>query len=377
MKTQMKFFRFPLLLMGAILFFTTGCEKDEAGLPNISGVTVSESESGNLLVSWDAMENAESYSVYVAESESGPFELEASIGEYGLYTEHEYTDGTPGETYYFRVLWYDGDQKSLEEDADIVSGVFPVSLLSDISLETTTDLPEDNLFTGNSLEWNVNPDDDDYDAIDGFKIGFKREGRADFAGAGISIGSDGENWEVFTEDDDDLSRSGDTYTFNVNLAVTYDDDDGQYWQSDDRTITYKVIAVDENGDEIKTISGYKDLELFHNTQKVEAERDGDDVIVKFTGSTLATHFELEVDMHEGEWTFNSTGTNKIVLSTSDVEKIDDWGTNEPAKTPYMYQIRLNDIPSQGGLYDRHTFTVTPGKSSSDSFNGGSNSDDCN
>ena len=222
--------------MGAILFFTTGCEDDDIALPNISGLTVSESESGNLLICWDAMENAESYSVYVAESESGPFELEKLLSDYEIRNYYEYTDGTPGETYYIRVIWYDGDQKSSKEEAEIVSGVYPVSLLSDISLETTTDLPNNYAFTDNSLEWSVNPQDEDYAEIDGFKIGFKREGRADFSGIGMSVGSDGEGWEVFTEDDDDLSRSGDTYSFDVNLEATYDDDDGQYWQSDDRTI---------------------------------------------------------------------------------------------------------------------------------------------
>jgi len=122
------------------------------------------------------------------------------------------------------------------------------------------------------------------------------------------------------------------------------------------------------------IAGSKELELFDLIRKVEAERDGDDVIIKFTGSTLATHFELEVDLHEGEWIWNDTGTNKIVLSTSDVNKIDEWGLNEPAKTPYMYQITINDVPdAEGGLYARHTYTVTPGKSSSDSFYDGSNS----
>lgn len=376
MRTKKKFFLFPLLLMGAVLFFITGCEKDEPVLPSISGLTVSEAESGGLQISWDAIENAEAYSVYVAESESGPFELEERIGDFGLYTSYEYVDGTPGETYYFRVLWYDGDQKSPEEEAAIVSAVYPASLLSDITLETTTDLP-DNSFTDNSLEWSVRQDHEDYGEIDGFKIGFRREGRADFSGMGMSIGSDGENWEVFTEDHDDMSRSGDTYTFDVNLYATYDDDDGQYWQSDDRNITYKVIAVDENGDEIKTISGYKKLELFDVIRKVEADRDGDDVIIKFTGSTLATHFELEVDLHEGEWIFDDTGNNKIVLSTSDVDEADwDWSSTEPPKTPYVYQIKLTDVPG-AGAWNQNTFTVTPGKSYSDSFDGGSNSDDHN
>ncbi|MDZ7778299.1 MAG: hypothetical protein U5L09_23105 [Bacteroidales bacterium] len=381
MQTKKKIFLFPLLLMGAILFFTTGCEEDDTVLPNISGVTVSESESGGLEISWDAIENAESYSVYVAESESGPFELEELLSDYEIRNYYEYTDGTPGETYYFRVTWYDGDQKSSEEEAEIVSAVYPVSLLSDLTLETTTDLPDNNLFTDNSLEWSVNTDDEDYDAIDGFKIGFKREGRAEFSDIGTSFGDGIANWYTFTESDDDrLSRSGDTYTFDVNLYATYDDDDGQSWQSDDRTIDYKVIAVDENGDELKTISGSKKLELFDIIRKVEAERDGDDVIVRFTGSTLATHFELEVDMHEGDWIWDDTGTNKLVLSKSDsyIEEIDegDWDDEPDYKTPYMYQVTINDVPSQGNVFDQHTFTVTPGKSNSDSFNAGSNSDDC-
>jgi hypothetical protein len=81
-------------------------------------------------------------------------------------------------------------------------------------------------------------------------------------------------------------------------------------------------------------------------------------------------------LHEGEWIWNDTGTNKIVLSTSDVDKIDVWGFNEPAKTPYMYEIIINDVPTpEGGLQARHTYTVTPGKSFSDSFDDGSNSDE--
>ncbi|GAB6090639.1 hypothetical protein [Spirochaeta dissipatitropha] len=263
-----------------------------------------------------------------------------------------------------------------EVDSKAITVTVLAPLMSDLIFETTTNLPS-NGFAGNSLKWTLNSDHDDADKVSGFKIGFKREGRAAFAGFGLSHGEPA-TWEIIRESNSLLSRSGNEYSLNVNLAETYADDDNVYWQTDNRSISYKVIAVDAEGDEIMTIYGQKKLQLFDRIRVVEARRDGTSMILRFTGSSLATHFELEVNLHANTgytYVFNATGNNKLVRARSDFDSIreSDWQNKPSSKTSYMYQIILNNVPVSDNWNDRSTFRVTPGKSASDLYSTGSNS----
>ncbi len=361
MNTKMKFFLLPFILVGIVMSLMTSCIEEEE-LDNLTGVMVTESVNGGLLVSWDPIIEALSYSVYVAESAEGPFDFVKKIDDDESY--YEYLEGTPGETYYFRVRWFNGSQFSSDEDAEIVSAAYPISLLSELSLEVSTDLPSDYRFSG-KLEWTVNPNSVDYSKITAYKIAVKYEGMDEYLGWNYKYSNDFDSWPIFWEDFN-LDRTGNVFSKSVGLFTAYNDADGQEWQADTRTIMYKIVAVDENYSEISSIIGSQKLQLFDEVREVDIEADGDDLDITFIGSSLATHYQIELIAKEGTFTFTSSGSNKLVLSKSELNKIDWVGPNGP-KSTNVYQFRLNNVSKS----QIQSITVTPGKSSNDAFDEGS------
>ena len=383
----MRFFKCSVLLLGISLVVTScgllGIDNSPAGIQNVSAVA---NEYDGITITWDALEGVSTYHPQVSESDADPnlFSAWSTIGSTSS-TSITYSDGTPGETYYFIVKYKQEGEATYtqvsSENFIVAQAVFPEFapvLLSDISLTTTTDLPNSsNAFTGNTLQWSVGTDHEDYDKIDGFKIGFRREGREVFSGAGLSFGDDGENWYIFSENDDELSSNGDAYTFNVDLAATYNDDNNEVWQSDNRMIYYKVIPVDSDGQALDEIAGGKKLELFDEIRNVKLNRVGDTVEIRFTGSSLVTYYELKVDLHDADWEFASSGTNTVVLSKSDLEQIQavDWQNKPLAQTPYMYKTTVIGVPpSDWDFNTRNYIYVTPGKNVTGPFEDGGNSD---
>ncbi|KGE71182.1 hypothetical protein DC28_11990 [Spirochaeta lutea] len=249
----------------------------------ITGVKAVANSVDFITVSWDAMEDADEYTVFVSESasESGRESIGSTSG-----TTMVYSEGTPGTTYYFHVEYkltgesYYADVPSFE----FASAVFPEPSpgIDSVSISLPDGLPTSTAWNGVEVTWDLKGD---ATAVSKFQVSLKYEGQSEFVkfNAGGTFG-DGPIDETYTY----LAKNDDgSFTLTYNLGLTYVDDNGVTYNKDGRTTSIKVEALDAAGTVLNSVTETKTMELFDRIRALGHSRSGDTLTLAFTAPSLA------------------------------------------------------------------------------------------
>jgi len=79
--------------------------KENTIVPKVCGLKRSNMTTNSITLSWKEEPLVDRYSLYIAESEEGPFTFAKTITK-NTETSYDFTDLTPGKTYYFKVWGY-------------------------------------------------------------------------------------------------------------------------------------------------------------------------------------------------------------------------------------------------------------------------------
>ncbi|MFP4443533.1 MAG: fibronectin type III domain-containing protein [Spirochaetia bacterium] len=296
MKKQIFFYCAAAITLIALAF--TGCSSEPDFDPSVQNVTATASEYGEITIAWDAVEGAFMYSVYVtdvAEPASGDWEKvdPNSVSSYARTA--SYTEGTPGTTYYFKVEYnkeMNGPQANQEEFV-IANAEFPEAQpgIGEVtSVELTEELPSGgSRYYDNLITWTLQGDTT---MIASYNAYFKYEGVAEWAS--FETGLTASSTKVTENEDGSLS-------LDLSVGVTYDTDEDETWYKDGRQYSYKIEAVDAQGEVLnaKAITGT--FAFYDETRDVTAVFDEEtrslDII--FAGSSLANYYKIEVEGDAG------------------------------------------------------------------------------
>lgn len=338
----MKFKSIGLLILSSLLIFSCGLLEDMGvgKLDNLSGVSISESTTDGLQISWNAIDGAESYSIYMQEGGSGEFEFDGFADDIlgTPFTFYNFEDGVPGTSYSFKVTWNDGSTKSELGEATVVTAVYP---------EPSTGIKSiDSIYIGDGLPGT-------YSTIGDCQMEFTVQGEVDE----ISYYMIYKKYSGRTSDYDEgsmilyyhLEESGDnSYTYDFSLPINATDDDGNAFCVDGVSITYKLEALDVDGNVLGEATKSFTPSLNLGVQELNYTTDNGDLILEWNGSSEVT--EYRIYLPDG-YTFDTTGMQYVTYSKSELT------TSYPETSFYKEYDSYCQFTLNGGSSITGTFKV--------------------
>lgn len=336
----MNFKSVVLLILCSLIMFSCGLLEDMGvgKLDNLSGVSVTESSTDGLQVSWNAIDGAESYSVYVQEGGSGEFDFDG-FSEDALGTPfafYNFEDGVPGTSYSFKVTWYDGSTKSELGEATVVTAVYP---------EPSTGIKAiDSISIGDGLPGT-------YSSIGDCQMEFTVQGEVDEISyymlykkfSGKNSDYDEGNMILYYH----LEESGnDSYTYDFSLPIYATDDDSNGFCVDGVSVTYKLEALDTDGIVLGSATKTITPSLNIGVQELYYDTDNGDIILEWNASSEVS--EYRIYLPDG-YTFDTTGLQYVTYSKSELT------TSSPVNSFYKEydsycQFTLNGGGSISGIF---------------------------
>lgn len=337
--------------LALIAFGFTSCSSEPELDPSVQNVTAAASEYGEIVVTWDAVEGAFMYYVYVteaAEPEQGDWDRVDSNSVSSYERTASYTEGSAGTTYYFKVE-YDKEMDgpfANQEEINMANAVFPdpqpgVGEVTSVTL--TEELPSGSRFYDNSITWTLQGDTS---MIAAYNAYFRYEGVAEWAV--FEEGLTPSSTKVTENEDGSL-------TLDLSIGVTYDTDENETWYKDGRGYAFKIEAEDAQGEVLnaKAITGT--FAFYDRTRDVHAvfneETRSLDII--FAGSSLANYYKIEVEGDAGAMDPDIIADSNLTAATN-TELNNSYNNFEVV---YKERYTLDDSWPSG----TYTIRVTPSK----------------